>query len=148
MAEVNDVAAAAARFRARGGLDQGVLAVTGQQLGRVLKRQTINKNVIVQGKAPSVREKPAHSRGAVSIYRIFSLNAPFTRLAHSFGRCQGADMNRPTRKTPQAGGFILAASILIGALIGTNQGQPSAGIVIGAAIGLAIALFIWLRERR
>lgn len=56
-------------------------------------------------------------------------------------------MTRPPRKTPLAGGFILAASIIAGAVIGASQGQPSAGLVIGAAVGILIALLIWWRDR-
>ena len=57
-------------------------------------------------------------------------------------------MTRPPRKTPLAGGFILAASIVAGTVIGANRGQPSAGLVIGAAVGVVVALLIWWRDRR
>ncbi|MDB5671776.1 MAG: hypothetical protein JWO25_2735 [Alphaproteobacteria bacterium] len=48
----------------------------------------------------------------------------------------------------QAGGFILAASIIIGAVAGTLVGQPSIGFITGTGAGLLLALLIWLLDRR
>lgn len=50
----------------------------------------------------------------------------------------------PTR-SPVAGGAPLALSIVAGAVIGLIVGQPTAGILIGAGVGVAIALLIWRR---
>lgn len=58
------------------------------------------------------------------------------------GTWQGAAM--PTR-SPVAGGAPLALSIVAGAVIGFILGQPTAGILIGAGVGIAIAVLIWLR---
>ena len=49
---------------------------------------------------------------------------------------------------PLAGGFLLSISILAGALTGVYLGQPSIGFLIGAGIGLALAILIWLLDRR
>lgn len=48
----------------------------------------------------------------------------------------------------QAGGCLLALSALAGAAVGVAIGQPSAGVVIGTAIGILLALIIWIIDRR
>jgi hypothetical protein len=55
-------------------------------------------------------------------------------------------MTREPQST--AGGFFIAAAILIGAFAGGVSGQPSIGIVAGAAAGTVFALWIWLRDRK
>ena len=50
----------------------------------------------------------------------------------------------PTR-SPVAGGAPLALCIVAGTVIGLIVGQPTAGILIGAAVGIALALLVWLR---
>jgi hypothetical protein len=52
------------------------------------------------------------------------------------------------RRSTQAAGFILAISILAGAVGGAIVGQPSIGFLAGLAAGVAIALLFWLLERR
>lgn len=49
-------------------------------------------------------------------------------------------------RSPIAGGAPLALSIVAGALIGLILGEPSIGILAGAAVGIAIALAVWLRR--
>jgi hypothetical protein len=56
-------------------------------------------------------------------------------------------MSKRTR-SGQAAGFILAMSILAGALAGAIVGQPSLGFLAGLSAGVAIALWFWLSERR
>lgn len=56
-------------------------------------------------------------------------------------------MSQRTRST-QAAGFILAISILAGAVAGAIAGQPSIGFLAGLAAGLGIAILFWLSERR
>jgi hypothetical protein len=56
-------------------------------------------------------------------------------------------MSRRTRST-QAAGFILAISILAGAVAGAIVGQPSIGFLAGLAAGVAISLLFWLTDRR
>jgi hypothetical protein len=56
-------------------------------------------------------------------------------------------MSQRTR-SPHAAGFILAISILAGAVGGAIVGQPSIGFLAGLAAGVLIALLFWLIERR
>jgi hypothetical protein len=48
----------------------------------------------------------------------------------------------------QAGGFILAASIIAGSVAGTIMGQSSIGFLVGTGAGLLLALLVWLIDRR
>jgi hypothetical protein len=48
----------------------------------------------------------------------------------------------------QAGGFILALSILVGAIVGAVLHQSSIGFLAGLGTGVALALLIWLLDRR
>jgi hypothetical protein len=53
------------------------------------------------------------------------------------------------RSSPRsAGGIILAVAIMAGAITGIVLRQPSAGLVIGIAVGGLIALAMWLMDRR
>ncbi len=61
--------------------------------------------------------------------------------------CQRQSMSQRTRST-RAAGFILAISILGGAVAGAIVGQPSIGFLAGLATGVLIALLFWLSERR
>ena len=56
-------------------------------------------------------------------------------------------MTQRTRSA-QAAGFILAISILAGAVGGVIVGQPSAGFLAGLGAGLLITVAFWLNERR
>ena len=47
-----------------------------------------------------------------------------------------------------AGGIFIALGLLIGAIIGVAMDQPSAGAVIGMAIGTVIAVVIWIMDRK
>ena len=51
------------------------------------------------------------------------------------------------RKNPTGAGAIIALLILGGAIVGGMMGQPSIGLLAGAALGILIALLLWLRER-
>lgn len=57
-------------------------------------------------------------------------------------------MNAPQSNRTQAGGFLIAASVIVGAVAGIIVGQPSAGFVIGLAIGVVLAVLIWRKDRR
>ena len=56
-------------------------------------------------------------------------------------------MSQRTRPA-QAAGFILAISILAGAMAGAIAGQPSIGFLAGLGAGVAISLVYWLSDRR
>ena len=49
---------------------------------------------------------------------------------------------------PLAGGFLLCIALLTGAVTGSILGQPSIGFLVGAGVGLAIVILIWLVDRR
>ena len=51
-------------------------------------------------------------------------------------------------RTPKAGGFLLAISILAGALIGTWLGQPTIGILTGTGIGILLLILVWAMDRQ
>jgi hypothetical protein len=51
-------------------------------------------------------------------------------------------------RSSQAAGFILAISILAGAVGGSIVGEPSIGFLAGLAAGVAMAILFWLIERR
>jgi hypothetical protein len=48
----------------------------------------------------------------------------------------------------QAGGSILAISIIAGTVAGMIVGQPSIGFLVGTAAGLLLLFLFWLHERR
>jgi hypothetical protein len=54
--------------------------------------------------------------------------------------------NSPSR-TPMAGGFLLAVSLLAGTVLGASRGQASIGFVAGLGMGLALLLLVWLIDR-
>ncbi|MEY3624111.1 MAG: hypothetical protein RLZZ407_1670 [Pseudomonadota bacterium] len=47
-----------------------------------------------------------------------------------------------------AGGIFVALGLLIGAILGVAFDQPSAGLVIGMAVGSLIAVAVWLFDRK
>lgn len=51
-------------------------------------------------------------------------------------------------RDPVAAGAILALTIVAGTLIGGVLGQPSIGLVAGVGVGSAIAIWLWLVDRR
>jgi hypothetical protein len=52
------------------------------------------------------------------------------------------------KRTPMAGGFLWMAAILIGAVWGIAAGNPMKGILIGTVAGAAVAIIVWLLDRR
>jgi hypothetical protein len=54
----------------------------------------------------------------------------------------------PSSSAPAAGGFLIALGLLIGGILGMTQGNAQRWIVIGALIGVAAAVVIWLIDRR
>ena len=48
----------------------------------------------------------------------------------------------------RAGGAIVALCVVAGATIGVVFRQVSIGILAGTAVGTAIAVLIWLQDRR
>lgn len=53
-----------------------------------------------------------------------------------------------TSPSPRAGGCFLTICILLGFPLGLAIGNPMKGVLIGTGIGAALALIIWLIDRR
>jgi len=51
------------------------------------------------------------------------------------------------KQAPTAAGALVALLLLVGAGVGGALGQPSAGVLGGAALGAVVALWLWWRER-
>ncbi|MFM1981348.1 MAG: hypothetical protein RJB22_67 [Pseudomonadota bacterium] len=49
---------------------------------------------------------------------------------------------------PRAAGAFIALGLLGGTLAGVFMGQPTIGLLAGFGLGLAIALLVWLKDRR
>jgi hypothetical protein len=49
---------------------------------------------------------------------------------------------------PRAAGAIIAFTVIGGAIAGAAVGQPTIGTLAGFGIGAAIALLLWMRDRR
>lgn len=56
-------------------------------------------------------------------------------------------MTNPDKNSANGGGFLIAAGLLIGSLVGFIFGQPSIGFLTGLGIGSALAVAVWLRTR-
>lgn len=53
-----------------------------------------------------------------------------------------------TQRPAQAGGFLLAASIIAGVVGGSLVREPSIGFFVGAGVGLVLLGLVWLKDRR
>jgi uncharacterized protein YqgC (DUF456 family) len=51
------------------------------------------------------------------------------------------------QSSSSAGGALIAAGAILGAVIGVIAAQPTLGFLIGSVIGIAVATFIWWRDR-
>ena len=54
----------------------------------------------------------------------------------------------PGPRTPMAGGFAIAFLSIAGVIVGSTQGQPTIGLLAGFAAGVAVALLVWVKDRR
>ena len=88
------------------------------------------------------------------------VNAPFAEppilphasrtgtLASRGGTWQGRDMaSKPPRKTPLAGGFVIALGAIGGAVYGLIHHQPTIGLLVGVGIAVVISVLLWLFSR-
>jgi len=85
------------------------------------------------------------------------VDVEFTNFRWSFGGkvlarrrrpWHGAAMKQNSGGTSRAGGFIIAVTIMAGAIVGARFGQPSLGLVIGTGIGVAMTLALYIYDRR
>ncbi len=51
------------------------------------------------------------------------------------------------QRSGSAGGFLIAASLTVGTIIGLVVGQPSIGFLVGLGVGAVAAVALWLRDR-
>ncbi len=54
----------------------------------------------------------------------------------------------PKPRTPAAGGIFLFLGPVIGALYGIGRGEPILWMLCGFGIGAALALIVWLVDKR
>ncbi len=75
-----------------------------------------------------------------------ALNVLYTMiaLARSGGLCHD---RRMARRNPIGGGFLLILPIVLGFGGGLATGQPMAGVVLGLAVGILLALIVWGIDR-
>lgn len=104
--------------------------------------------VVQRGAASDV--DPVHalivSIGSLLLGPTKSVNAPFTTptLASAARVCQSAGMKT---RTPQAGGCLIFLAIVVGIAIGVRSGQLAIGMFAGAAVGIVLAVLVWLVDR-
>ncbi|NML06004.1 hypothetical protein [Sphingomonas sp. G-3-2-10] len=55
--------------------------------------------------------------------------------------------NASEPKTPMAGGFLLAAGMILGVIGGAIANQVTIGFLVGFGAGLIAAVGIWLKDR-
>jgi hypothetical protein len=60
---------------------------------------------------------------------------------------QASNQSSDPSENRSAGGVFIALGTIAGAVTGAFFGQPSIGFLTGLALGSALALMIWLRER-
>mgnify|MGYP003598509278 CR=1 len=70
------------------------------------------------------------------------------RLASAAVAWHGAGMTEPKKTSPRSGGAFLALALLAGAGIGVALGQPTMGLIGGFAVGILIALLVWLTDAK
>jgi len=69
------------------------------------------------------------------------------QVASRPGTWQIPRMTKSPSKTPMAGGFLLALSLIIGVFAGIAKGEASFGFVVGLGVGLALLIAVWLVDR-
>lgn len=76
----------------------------------------------------------------------------FGTVASRKGTWQKPGMPQPTPQRPPkattAGGALIAVSAIVGAVVGYLWDQPSLGFVLGLGVGAALAVAVWLGDRR
>lgn len=52
------------------------------------------------------------------------------------------------RQFSRAGGFFIALGVIGGFIFGISRGEPLAWALVGTAAGAAVAILLWLVDRR
>ncbi|CAN5440960.1 hypothetical protein BH10PSE14_BH10PSE14_25440 [soil metagenome] len=55
--------------------------------------------------------------------------------------------SKPPRKTPLAGGLLIAVGAIGGAVIGMVRGQATIGLLVGVGIAAVLSVVLWLVSR-
>lgn len=137
--ELQDIAAVPAALRPHRRFEAGVLAEAINQVMRVEQRRAPGDEKAIH--APALPDPRLHSHPTDSVNNLFTITA----LASAAGLWQSAPMSR---RSPQAGGFLLILAIFIGMAAGIMAGQPVLGVLAGTGIGILLALAVWLVDRR
>ena len=139
VAEAQDIARVTGALRACARFERGLVPVALHEVGSVGKR------------CAAMDEWNVHAAAylrAVAGLSTTIVNRPLTiilRLPHGLPLWHGAAM--PTRST-RAGGCFLTIFILAGFILGLAIANPMKGVLIGTGTGAALALLIWLIDRR
>jgi hypothetical protein len=72
--------------------------------------------------------------------------APGTPPWHGVGMEQ--QNGQKPHQASRASGALIAFTIIAGAMIGNHFGQPSIGVLAGIGLGVAIAVGLWLVDRK
>ena len=56
-------------------------------------------------------------------------------------------MTEKQSASPRGAGAIIALLSITGVIAGGLAGQPTIGLLAGLGLGLAVSLFMWLRDR-
>lgn len=70
-----------------------------------------------------------------------------SRLPRGLWHGMADGMSEP-RRNAQAGGIFLSVGPVVGLMYGIGRGDPIKWLLFGFAIGLAIAIAVWLADRR
>ena len=73
---------------------------------------------------------------------------PLRTQAQTVARAMELVWEGPSAQPARSAGIALAILPIVGAFVGGLYGQPSIGLLAGVAIGAALALIVWLVDRR
>lgn len=132
MAEAHDIPLIAAALSKRRGLEAGIVAEAFDQVRRIGQ----SGSSMDEGRVHAKRFNPA----GVSRLRTSIVNAALTMFT--------LDGMAPLMRTTRAGGCFLTICILGGFAVGLAIRNPMKGVLIGTALGAALATLLWLLDRR
>ena len=94
------------------------------------------------------RPRPEHEDRASSadFQSVGSVTIGIARLDGCLRACHERAMSKG--RYTQAGGSILAISIIAGTVAGVIVRQPSIGFLVGAAAGVLLAVLFWRLDQR